>query len=219
MRLIHLVVILLIFQSCKSLKNENKVSVFSESEQKEIKTILNFFDNNVCGSERLNKKDLNSCYSEYLDNLTSIAKTGIFDIGISLEKQDSFFIKLDDKIFNEIFIKNEFHLNRNRIINDKLKIFPDTIPQYLFNVKGKYIQSLKVLGKYDWKIKKYYFGILKDPGIPSHLFNEILMGYKNYDIMNDDIRLLFALHYLLLNKKQMEMKKSEDKLNLELKFD
>lgn len=217
MKLSHIVIIILLIQSCKSLKYENNESVFSDSEQKELKTILKFYDENVCNSRALNKDNLKSCYSEYLDNLTSIAKTGIFDIGISLEDQDSFFIKLDQKIFNEIFVQSESYLNRKRIINNKSKIFPDTIPQYFFNINGKYIQNLKVQGKENWKIKEYYLSILKDPGIPSNLFNEILMGYRNYDITNDDIRLVFALHYLLLNKRQMEMKKSEDRLDLKLK--
>jgi len=217
MKLSHIVIIILLIQSCKILKYENKESVFSYSEQKELKTILKFYDENVCNSRALNKDNLKSCYSEYLDNLTSIAETGIFDIGISLGEQDSFFIKLDNKIFNEVFVKTESYLNRKRIISNNPKIFPDTIPQYLFNVKGKYIQHLKVLGKDNWKIEEYYLSILKDPGIPSSLFNEILMGYRNYDITNDDIRLVFALHYLLLNKRQMEMKKSEARLDLELK--
>ena len=137
MKLSHIVIIILLIQSCKILKYENKESVFSYSEQKELKTILKFYDENVCNSRALNKDNLKSCYSEYLDNLTSIAETGIFDIGISLGEQDSFFIKLDNKIFNEVFVKTESYLNRKRIISNNPKIFPDTIPQYLFNVKGK----------------------------------------------------------------------------------
>lgn len=213
MRLIYLGVILFSFLGCKSLKSENKETVFSKAEQDQLESILSFFDKKVCKAVNLKRRDLNSCYATYLDHLTLIAETGKFDIGISLEEQDSFFNTMDQKLLNEIFIEGELFLNRKRWVNQQPEIFPDTITQYFFNTKGKYLQHLKELGEENIKIQEYHKNILNDPGIPIALFNEVLMGYRYYDITNDDIRLMLSLHYLLLNKKEMGIKKSEARLD------
>ena len=190
--------------------------VFSASEQKELEKVLYFFDNTICNSEKIKKKKLILCYNKYLSDLTSIAETGVFDIGISLEKQDSFFKKIDKKLFNNIFVEGDFYLNRKRIINNKVKLYPDTIPNYLFNVKGKYVQFLKELGKDNPKLMEYYTAVSEYGDISIPLFNDVLMGYRGYDISNDDIRTVIAIHYLLLNKRQMEIRKSEKILDKQL---
>ena len=59
MRLIYLGVILFSFLGCKSLKSENKETVFSKSEQEQLESILSFFDKKVCKAVNVKKQQLN----------------------------------------------------------------------------------------------------------------------------------------------------------------
>ena len=76
----------------------------------------------------------------------------------------------------------------------------------MLNLDGKYFKFLQELAKEYERVDKYYVtqigsvgSLLYPPAIA-----EILMKYEYYNLSDDRIRLLIAIHYIILNKLDFE---------------
>ena len=171
--------------------NDNSTikTVFNEIEIKDLETILNFFDNKICETENINKSNILECYSSFFERMAKSENAGSIEFRIPFNEQENIYKLINQTTFDEIWI---FGKNWKRETNQTFKYLS-------YNLNGKYVKFLEKLGIENKVIKTYIESLYAAGDISPSMFANVLMGYKNYDITNSQIRLMIAIHYLTLN--------------------
>lgn len=188
MRHLFSILILLIIFGCKSEKESLRdypeiQKIFTQAEINDLRLILEFFDNTVCESENVNKRNLAECYEKYFQRLSKEAETGYTDYRISEKEVEELFNQIDNSTFNQIW----WIIDNERTEN------------ILLNTQGQYFQFLKAFGKTNPKAKNYHEYLIMVGDISPNIVADIFLNYRDYDIDDERIRLLLAIHYLTLN--------------------
>lgn len=182
----------------EKLKSDSIItSVFDKTEIRDLQTILDFFDNEICKNGILEE---NKCYQAFLERIKSefIETNGTINLEIPFEEQHEMYKKINISTFNEIWMFG--------------KLFPsgsytDTLKSIFINHSGKYAKFLKEVGKKDSIINIYQDQLYASGDISPQLFSNVLMNYQNYNINDKKVRLVIAIHYLTLNDENLRIEK------------
>ncbi len=171
----------------KSDKTINKI--FNKDEIKDLETLVNFFENQICLGQNIDTQNKQDCYERFFNHMVQCEKTGEVILNISFDEQKNIYNKISKSTFNQIWAFGKtWEYNST-----------DTLKYLYFNEKGKYIKFLKEFGQDNKFVKGYYdtFELIGD--ISPSMFAEIIMRYKEFDISDARFRLLLAIHYLTVN--------------------
>ncbi len=179
-----------LFITCST--NRNLVSnkqvsfVFNKTEIKDLEIILNFFEQNICKDFN---NDYKSCYKSFNKRMLEEANNGKFGLIIPYDSQKRMYKRLNKALFNEIW---SYGLSWKPKSKDTIKIIG-------INFNGKYVNLLKKLGNSNASINKYYKDLQSSGDITPLMVNRLINEYDKYKIENIEIRLFYAIHYLILN--------------------
>lgn len=154
---------------------------FIKDEALELHKILNYFDAKI--EAKISSGDIAMCYTEFCDSIKKDFKKGLvsFDtLGINMV--------LTSKFANNIWMPN-YGFQLDSLRNKTKKLY------YNYNSKGKYFEYLKYYSMENDNIKNYYNSIIQVGGIgPSA--NNIMLNCKTLDFSDENIRLIFAIHWI-----------------------
>ncbi len=178
---------------------------FNAEQVKGLNEILAFFDEEVCNSLGMEDKKVLDCYQKYFKKLALSVETGNLEINISYPKQTEFLSKINPDLFQEIW--NEGEMRTPKRTKEIRNIKPDTIKLNFIKLNGGYVNFLKSLAEENDKIKFYSERLQAVGEISPSMLADVLMNYKDYDISDERLRLVIAIHYLTLN--ELNEKRSE----------
>jgi hypothetical protein len=189
--LISIVVILTISFSNsfgKKLESDRIVKeVFTETEIVELKKILIFFDTEICNL--FNKANLYDCYEDYFAKHQENDSLGILDPMIPYENQLELFSSLDSSFISKIWELTVSY----KVREDKYYEI------YNLNSNRKYGEFLKLLASKNRKFVNYAKSLENAGAISPSMIGGLIMFYEKYNIKDEKVRLVFAIHYLTLN--------------------
>jgi hypothetical protein len=174
--------------------NDNSTikTVFNDIEIQDLETILEFFDSKICETENIDESNISDCYQSFFERMAQYEKTGIIEFRIPFEDQENIYEIINQTTFNEIWT-----------FGKSWKRESDQAFKYLsYNLNGKYVEYLEELGNENKIIKNYIETLYGAGDISPIMFANVLMGYKNYDITDIQIRLMIAIHYMTLNDQE-----------------
>jgi len=196
MKKIIYIIITTILISCTSsekleLKSNKSISeTFNESEIKDLQIILNFFNEQICDSKKLNNDSLNKCYEKYCSEIKSeMNLKGGFNPKIDYKKQLELYEKINKENFNKIWkIGKSYNLRTKENFKD-LEL----------NYNGKYLDFLKKYGEENKTIHSYYESIKNSGDISPSTSAILILNYKLFEPSDIRSKLIIAIHYLTLN--------------------
>ena len=207
--LLSIMVILFSCQIEKDTKLESN-KTFSESETKEIINLLNQFDSEICKNENKENGNISICYQAFFQRIVKEIENGSYEIGINEASQKRIVETLSPELYKEFWKQGEGIINR-RIPNSN-ETFSDSI-QSLYIAKGKYFEFLEnEVSKINPTTKQYFDKFITVGDISPSMVADVAKNYENYDIKDERIRFLIAIHYLTLNDQNLKSKASYDKL-------
>jgi hypothetical protein len=168
-------------------KTINKI--FNKDEVKDLETLVNFFENQICLGQNIDTPNKQDCYESFFKHMVQCEKTGEIILNISFEEQKKMYNQIRKKTFNEIWGLGWQTWNNN---GEKLKL-------YGLQTKGKFVEFLHELSL-DYPIIDHYYNtfIMAGDIAPSMVAN-IIMRHEELDTSDIRIRLMLAIHYLTMN--------------------
>ncbi len=174
----------------KSLGDYEEVNkIFQEKEIEELEKIVEFFNESICKSEKLENTNVLDCYEQYFKRMRKAEETGDVEIQIPYQEQEKLMQQLDINSFNEIWTYGK-----------TWKKDSDTLEVINIKYDGKYIEFLKEFGRENIKAKNYVDRFEAVGDISPSMFADVLINYKEYDVRDERIKLLIAIHYLTQNE-------------------
>ena len=162
---------------------------FSAIEINDLLIIQNFFDKSIGLTEYKNQKDLINAYIDFFKLNSNIGKVTDLKLPIDFKEQKDLYNQLDKRTFDDIWL-----------IGSSTKMdLNDTLKNIELNRHGKYMEFLKVFGKQNSVIDKYYNTLNVAGDISPAMVADMGIDYGSYDIKDPKIRLIIAIHYLTLN--------------------
>jgi hypothetical protein len=185
----------ILFSGCTetsdSLENNKTVKRnFQESEIKDLKRILDFFETQICEIDGGNGADVLQCYRNFFVRLDSAEASGNIDPKISFAQQLDLYTQLSDSTFNDIWYFS--------MVVKRAQTSYDTLKSVTYN-DGKYAAFLKDVGRTHNAVGKYYSAFEAAGDLSPSMVALLLKLYNDYDITDIRIRLIIAVHYLTLN--------------------
>ena len=203
------IVLLLILSGCsydteKKLCNSLTVTdCFTHEEIKDLAKLLDFFNEQICVSSGMNKKEIIKCYDSFIERMwKETVEIGGVELKIPYFKQQEVYNQISDSLFNQIWI---FIKNRKRNETGTL----DTLRTIEYRIDGKYVKFLKELGK-EYELAKNYSETLEifyniSPSMYSDIF--VIKEYYQYDLNDIRLQLVLAIHYLTMNDQYQRKEK------------
>ena len=167
---------------------------FTKEETTQLLKFLEDFDQVIATIENTGTTDIKTNYHSLFKKLKEQSKEGILNIGIEENVQERLEGYFDKDLSNELW-SNMTSLSVNRI---EVK---DTIFLPFLNAQGKLFRMLENELSLDYPIIKEGVRKINIMGEMSPaLIADIIMGYENYNIQDDRVRLFIAIHYLGYNR-------------------
>ena len=174
--------------------NSTVTAYFTHEEINDLTKLLDFFNEQICISNGIEKKEIIKCYDSFFKKMLETVEAGNLETKISFAKQKEIYNQISDSLFNQIWAYSK---SWKRDSSDSLKFID-------FKIGSKYVKFLKELGKEYEMVKNYSetFGIAG--GISPSMVEEILMTKERYQYDLNDVRLqlVVAIHYLTINYKE-----------------
>ena len=146
------IVFLLILSGCtydtgkKLNSNLTITNCFTQEEIKDLAKLLDFFNEHICVSEGIDKKEIIKCYDSFIQRMIETAEAGSLDAQIPFSLQKEIYNQISDSLFNRIWV-----FGRSRIKWGE----PDTLKHIEYRRDGKYMEFLEELGKEYEMVKNY----------------------------------------------------------------
>jgi hypothetical protein len=183
-------------KSLEDYKDVNKI--FEANEIEDLEKIVDFFNESICKSENLESTNVLNCYEQYFKRMRKAEETGNVEMRISYQEQEKLMKEINLNTFNQIWTYGK-----------TWKKGSDTLEVVNIKYDSKYIKFLKEFGKGNIKAKNYVERFEAVGDISPSMFADVLINYKDYDVRDERIKLLIAIHYLTQN----EQFKIREKLN------
>ena len=203
MKILYIIIAFFIFIGCSTINDDSFESnptisnVFSKSEIKDLKTLMIYFNEQICVTQQIEITKISDCYQSFFKRMSQATSAGDINIKIPFDDQQNIYKKISKTTFEEIW-----DFGKSWKPNSS-----DTLKHIHFKYDGKYMRFLEELGKDD-KMIKYYLEAFKSAGDMSpSMVSPLLMNYENYNIEDIRIRLFVAIHYLTLNDKIKRIEK------------
>ena len=171
--------------------------IFNESEIQDFSKILEFFDNEVCESEKVDSNNIYDCYKIFFKRMSQAVETGNIEIKIDFDSQKKLYNKISDSTFNQIWWFGKSWSEKK----------VDTLKYIDIRYDGKYVVFLNKLGRDYQVIEDYHKRFEAFGAITPSMINEIFVNYDQYDIKDERVRLMIAVHYLTIYDQYLRKEK------------
>ena len=177
-----------------NLSKKDLTDCFTPEEIKDLAKLLDFFNEYICVSEGIDKKEIIKCYDSFIQRMIETAEAGSLDAQIPFTQQKEIYNQISDSLFNHIW-----GFGKSRIKLDS----PDTLKYITYRIDGKYMEFLNKLGKEYEFVKNYSEDFELAGDISPSMIADILMIKETYQYDLNDVRLqlVIAIHYLTMNDK------------------
>jgi len=165
-------------------------NIFEAYEIDDLEKIIDSFNKSICKSENLKGTDVLECYEHYFTRMQKAVETGRLEFQLPYAEQEKLMKELDIRSFYEVW----GNLRTWKRGSDTLKVVNN-------KYNGKYIKFLKSFSKENIKIQKYVFSYENIGDISPTMIADIVTNFNEYDIRDERIKLLIAIHYLTLNER------------------
>lgn len=184
---IFTIISILFFFSCSSeLTTKELNNHFSKEEIQDLKKIIEFYKNEISNSS---SSDFKTCFNSQLKEFSEKGKNPkIYNLDYS--KQKALYNTISKETFNSIWYFCELYDSKTHITKRII----------CFDSKTKYKNFLADVGKYNKHIAEYA-KIQNNSGLDTTTWLEqtILMYPKEFDLLDQNIQLIIAIHYLSQN--------------------
>lgn len=198
--ILYILLLCSVFFSCtnnKSLNNALNDSEFTSIERRDVVKVVDFFESKIISSEDNFKQD-------YEAFVKSVYQNGyeVFLSKIDINEQRKLMNSINNSTFNEIWktSKSIAYVSYSGIKFEA----PIPYESLSVNTKGKYLRFLQKISKDNEKIEHYTNAVLNSGDFPlfQYPFNLMFDSYGNAseDIINGELRIIFALEILTLNE-------------------
>jgi len=175
--------IILLIVSCTS--NNLNLEQFNDQQKKTLVDLLKQNDNNLIKSFKSSNANIGEVYYEYIERLNLKSDPN--------EISKNIFIK-DKQLVDELIKLTIFNKSNIKVYKSNTNINGFNI-----NLKGNYIEFLEFNAKSNKSILDY-FNSVKSTGSLSPSSTKILLtSFDKKDLMNENIRLILCVHFLLVN--------------------
>ena len=163
-------------------------AVFHEEEIRDLAKIIAFFNEAICKSEHLDNSNVLACYERYFRRMQEAEETGNLAINIPRQEQETLLREISPGTFEQIWAHGKAWAKGTDTL-DILNIKPE----------GKFMAFLQAYGKANPKAKDYAekFEVVGD--ISPSMIADVLINHQAYDVRDERMKLLIAVHYLTLN--------------------
>lgn len=162
--------------------------IFTKAQIRELEKIIIFFNDAICTIKGVENSPPDECYHMYFERLLAEEETGNIHFGISHKQREHLFANIDSGLFNEIWTYGK-SLDRKAESNAVINILHN----------GKYVKLLNTISAEDVKVHEYATKLQAAGGIAPSMIADVLYNYKQYDIVDERIKLLIAIHYITLS--------------------
>lgn len=200
-------IILMFCQSCSHHNQLQSNKTFNEQETKELMELLHKFDAEICHIEHVDDKQIFDCYQSFFERMEKCIIDPSLKSGISETAYQQIVETLSPNLRDEIWIRG-ISIEQQKIPNsDSQEIFRDTFPSTIVNTQGKYFQYLQnEVAKIDFRIEGYVEYLDRAGCIAPNLVVDVFKNHSQYNIKDEGVRLLLAIHYLTLKSHEIEAK-------------
>lgn len=201
MKILSLLATTIFLFSCKETES-NKLKTnktFDESQTVQIIEMLDRFDKEICNLEGRQIDDLSACYQSFFRRMQKGIENGKFNIGISDDHQKMIMEALGEDLRKEFWVDGVSTLKRTLKNASPNHYFLDTIQTILIS-NGKFLKFLKSdVAGISVKAKEYHERYVEMGTMTPSMEADIITNYNDYDITDERVRLLIAVHYLTKN--------------------
>jgi len=198
-----LIFLLIIFSGCTSekknlLKDNN---TFTVKETAQLNSFLEDFDNTIAKIQETGSSDIETNYYSFFERLRNQSKDGILNIGIDQESQNRLEARINKDLTDELWSRMYYN-------NVRSEALQDSCFRNIIHSRGKLFQFLETEVAPDYPVIHADVEKLRIAGETSPpLIATILFHYENYNIQDDRVRLFIALHYMGLNRDNLNEQK------------
>jgi len=180
MKIIY-IFILLFISSCTS--KDLNLAFFNKPQKEILKKILKKNDSIFLLNN--NNLSISNAYFEHLKKLDNSESPN--------ELLNNLFIR-NNSYCKSLYKSNVFILSKDKAFNSANEFI-----SYDLNIKSNYFSFLKYFSKKNKTILKYYNSLLSSGGISPSSTKLILHYLTKEDLVDDNIRLIVCIHFLLIN--------------------
>lgn len=164
-------------------------TIFTETEIKDLETILDFFEGQICELSQVRRDSILDCYDEFFKNVSTAQGSGIIYIPVPFHEQLEMYKKLSATTLQEVWLVGT-------AVNQTTG---DTTERFSLSTEGKYVQFLKALRKDYQILEAYQRSFLQERKMATPMIETLLYNFHLLNLKDIRIRLFVALHYLTLN--------------------
>jgi hypothetical protein len=175
---------------CQTQLSEQKTfqKVFTTAEIQDLQLLFDFFIETIC--QDMENENLDRCFQLYQQRLSKVDQIEDIELMIPIERQLDVYEEFSGSTFNEIWYFGW------AVYREKQS---DTLKMIHLKPDGKYLKFLKLVGKKDKLIKRYYDIVMESGDVSVILIADLLVNYQDYNIEDPRIKFIIAIHYLTLN--------------------
>lgn len=202
--------ILIILLACNNnSREENKFKnnkLFTQTETAQLLMLLALFDQNASEIMGVKSNDIIEIYNAYLPWLAKQQNKAEINIGMNEAQQTQLESIIDSILINELWSESyTLRINRSGGQDTLDKIF-------ILNTKGRLFQFMEEELSLEYPLIKKHIDIVHNNGsLTPSFFADLLLDYQHFAINDDRIRLIFAIHYIGVNKGFLEKNKMHNR--------
>jgi hypothetical protein len=178
--------------SCKSQSSTPELKAsFSADQIADLNKITEFFESQICESDKTNFKD---CFEPILPDLIDLGYEPIFE-RVNFQMQKELYQSIGKDTFNEIW---NYCLSTNLKTNEKYQSLCAK------GIDGKYADFLLEIGKKNKFVNEYAERLIASGDFESStLLQQLIYTNKDsFDLENPNIKILIAIHFLSINDQE-----------------
>lgn len=180
---------------------------FNTEQIQGLDSILDFFLTEV--SRISGKIAVEDGLYTYLEGIRQRALNGEVELGLAPEQHDDFLTNLSPMAREAIW---EPGFMIQDLLIDSVKI-TDTIQVLNLRLGGKYMLFLQGLAKANHKIKFYVDSFSSSGDISPALFGDVMQNYREYNLKDPQVQLVFAVHYLTIQDHYLQMQAAKNNVH------
>jgi len=198
--------------SAKEILNEDKAinAVFSSSEVKQLNTLVELFENQICNQYNSSPNSISECYSRFFKKYQLDSDFPSFETDFDYKEQRKIVDQLSPELFDELWFVTPTPLltemPRDKDTKDKWSM----LSLKTLHESGKYYFFINELAKeqhpqmVDYALAMRKAGDLSPSVVKSGMFNG-----KNYDFNHPGHRLMIALNCLTFVENHNRIKQAK----------
>jgi len=164
---------------------------FSDQEILDLQKVVTFFEVYVCESAGLNRSHFSECYNTYFERMHADIPSGHVDFQIPVDEQQFLLEGLDSSTFNKVWGYCKIWTKHT-----------DTLQAFCLKPSSNYTEFLRAFGRKNHKAMQYGTTLETTGGMSPSIFADVIINHREYDIKDERVKLILAIHCLTANEDQ-----------------